>query len=106
MYSCHNIVADVEPEYVETYEDKKRYWGKMPVNELFGNVSFSTLGSIWGFSVMWGDEYTEPVKSAPVAQVKEEDKEILRRIGQKVQFDMLVFNKYYRLIVRRKKPRR
>jgi hypothetical protein len=103
MYACHNIVADVETEYQETYEDKKQYWGKMPVSKLFGNVSFSTLGSIWGFSVMWGDEYTEPVSSAPVGQVREEDFGTLRRVGQKVQFDMLVFNKYYILKVSRKK---
>ena len=103
LYACHNIVADVEPEYVEIYEDKKQYWGKMPTDKWRGHVSFSTLGAIWGISVKWGDEFTEPVKDAPVCQVREEDFGTLRGVGQKVQFDMLVYNKYYKLIVRRKK---
>jgi hypothetical protein len=102
MYACHNIVANVEPEWVETFEDKKEYWGNMPVDRLRGYVWFSTMGSIWGIGVVWGDEFTEPVSFAPVAKVKDEDMETLRKVGRRVRDDMLFFNKYYRLIVRRK----
>ena len=103
LYACHSIIADIEPEYVETYGDKKQYWGKMPMDKLRGCVHFTSLGSIWGIIFMWGDEFTEPLSIVPVGQVREEDFGTLRRVGQKVQADMLVYNKYYRLIVRRKK---
>lgn len=66
-----HIVAYVKPEYVEVYEDKKEYWGNMPVDKMRGNVYFSTMGSIWGFAILWGDEFTEPVSNTPVARVKE-----------------------------------
>lgn len=101
MYACHNIVSFIEPEYVETYEDKKEYWGHMP-KKLIGTVQFGTMGSIWGISVRWGEEFTEPVPSAPVAYVKKEDLGKLREVGKKVRDGMLFFNKYYRLIVRRR----
>ncbi|MEM3490179.1 MAG: hypothetical protein QXO75_11075 [Nitrososphaerota archaeon] len=102
MYACHSIVADVEPEWMETFEDKKEYWGNMPVDRLRGYVRFSTMGAIWGFSILWGDEFTEPVPFAPVGKVRDEDMETLRKVGKKVRDDMLFFNKYYKLIVRRK----
>ena len=102
MYACHSIVADVEPEYVEMYEDKKEYWGNMPIEKFRGHVYFNTMGSIWGFAIVWGDELTEPVPSVPVARVEEEDLATLRKVGVKVTDDSLFFNKYYRLVVRKK----
>lgn len=102
MYACHNIVADVEPDFIEAYEDKKQYWGKMPIDKMRGNFDFSTMGSMWGMSLRWGDEYTEPVEDTPVGQVRPEDIVALRKVGQKVRDDMLLYNKYYRVIIRRK----
>ncbi len=72
------------------------------MEELRGIVRFTTMGAIWGFGIWWGDKYTEPITYAPVARVRDEDIETLRRVGKKVKDDMLFFNKYYKLIVKRK----
>jgi hypothetical protein len=102
IYACHDIVAPVMPESMETYEQDKKNWGNMPADKFRGLVQFSTMGAIWGFAIIWGDEFTEPVPSAPSAKIRDEDLETLRKIGEKVTDDALFWNKYYKLIVRRK----
>lgn len=101
MYLCHNIVAFVEPEYTETYDEPK-YWGNMPMERLKGTVVFSTMGSIWGLGIWWGGKFVEPSPVSPVAQVRKEDLETLQKVGEQVRHEFVCHSKYYSVIVRRR----